>query len=378
MKILYVSHVAATGGVAQSQIELLVRARHAVSVVLLEDGPLRVRLATLGVPVAVLRPGRVLKAVGTGGLASLCSAAPHLTRAAGRHDLLYAGSAKAFMVAGLAAAAARRPILWHLHELPGPQALNTRLATALATHIICGNQAVATALHARGCRVPCTVVPIGLEPLPFLATDEGMARATRDVLGIDTGTPLLGVFGRLAPWKGQHVVIEALERLPGVHVLFVGAALFGEAGYVGKLQRLATARGVAERVHFLGFREDVPALMAAVDVVVHAAIAPRPFEPVIVEGMLSGRPVIATRAGGALEVVEAGRTGLLVAPGDAVALARAVDGLLAHPDRARRLGAAGRRHALENFSVYASRVRLEQALERASGLLRSERGRGAA
>ena len=105
------------------------------------------------------------------------------------------------------------------------------------------------------------------------------------------------------------------------------------------------------RVHFLGFREDVPTLMQAVDVVAHTSIEFEPCARVIVEGMLSERPVVATAVGGVPELVEDGVSGLLVPPGDAQALASALQRVLNDTTLAARLAAAGHARALERFTL---------------------------
>ncbi len=87
---------------------------------------------------------------------------------------------------------------------------------------------------------------------------------------------------------------------------------------------MVESEGLANRAHFLGFRDDVPALMKGVDIVAHTSIAPEPFGRVVVEGMLAGKPVIAARDGGVTEIIDDGRDGLLVPSGDANALAAAI------------------------------------------------------
>jgi glycosyltransferase involved in cell wall biosynthesis len=164
---------------------------------------------------------------------------------------------------------------------------------------------------------------------------------------------VVGVFSRLAPGKGHHVLLEALTRLPGVHALLAGSAVFGEHPYAEALRDQCKALGIEDRVHFAGFRRDIPQLMRLSQVVTHPAVEPEPFGRVIVEGMLAGRPVVATRAGGAVEIVEDGTSGVLVPPRDATALAGALRDLLADPARADALAEAGRKVALEFFSLQA-------------------------
>ena len=178
------------------------------------------------------------------------------------------------------------------------------------------------------------------------------AWAVRQSLGLGGG-PVVGVFSRLAEWKGQHVLLDALVSLPGVQALFVGDALFGEDAYAAGLRAQAQRLGVADRVCWAGFRDDVPALMKACTVVAHTSTAPEPFGRVIVEAMLAGRPVVASDEGGPREVISDGRTGRLVTPGNPDGLAAAVGDLIAHPDRARALAEAGGAVARSRFSVQA-------------------------
>jgi glycosyltransferase involved in cell wall biosynthesis len=101
----------------------------------------------------------------------------------------------------------------------------------------------------------------------------------------------------------------------------------------------------------MGFRSDVPALMTACDIVVHTSISPEPFGRVIVEGMLAERPVVATSAGGAVEIVEHQRTGHLVPPNDPTTLTKTLTSLLDQPLESERMAQRGRVRAQEVFSI---------------------------
>jgi glycosyltransferase involved in cell wall biosynthesis len=149
------------------------------------------------------------------------------------------------------------------------------------------------------------------------------------------------------------VAVDVLARLPDAHAIFVGGALFGEQDYVAEVHRRVRELGMDTRVHFLGFRRDLPRLMRAVDVVLHTAEAPEPFGRVILEGMLAARPVVAARAGGAVEIVREGITGLLIPPGDVSAFTAAVGSLLTDPARRAAFGRAGYERANRDFSLEA-------------------------
>jgi glycosyltransferase involved in cell wall biosynthesis len=274
------------------------------------------------------------------------------------------------LVAGLAGMVARRPVVWSLHDMLTAEhfsALNRRVAVTgangLVDRVLVNSRATQSAFQQSGGQVDqTTVVYNGIDAAPFEAVAPADLEALHEELDC-SGAPLLGVFGRLAPWKGQHVVLEALPDLPDAHALLVGDTLFrGDEPYEETLRRTARRLNVADRVHFLGFRDDIPRLMTFVDLVLHTSVAPEPFGRVIVEGMLAGTPVIATRAGGPVEIVQEPETGVLVPPGDPQALATAVEDLLSAPERARSMGRAAQAYARRRFSLDQMRRNVERVI----------------
>lgn len=187
--------------------------------------------------------------------------------------------------------------------------------------------------------------------------------------------PVVNV-GRLVEWKGLDIFLRAMSRIVGsdsrAHGLVVGSAPQTDAGrrYEESLRRLARNLDLEDHVTFTGFRGDVERLMAASEVVVHSATRPEPFGRVVVEAMACGRPVVSMAAGGPLEIVEDGRTGRLVAPGDPAEMADAVLDLLRDPEEARSMGERARRAAELRFGEERFARSIHELYER---VLREER-----
>ena len=299
----------------------------------LRDAGLTIRLARRGTGLAGLRrDASVLRALPV--LGTLAGLAFDLARAARGCDLVYANSQKAFLLAALPARLVGRPIIWHLHDiLDGAhfgrvqRIVQARLANLCAAKVVVPSRAAAEAfVQAGGQPRRVTIVPNGLD----LDRDPRSPAELRAELGLPAG-PLIGVFSRLAPWKGQDVVIDALAAVPDLRCIVVGSALFGEDAYAEALYARVAERGLSDRVRFLGQRADVPRLMQAVDAVVHPSVDPEPFGRTLVEAMLAGIPVIATDAGASTEILDGGAAGTLVPPRRPDRLAAALAELLADP-----------------------------------------------
>ena len=372
------------GGAELCLLDVAAHLRDRSLVALMAEGPFRARLEARGVRTVVLEEAASLQQVkresrvpGPGAVSAVFGAARAVARLARDYDVVYANSQKAFVVACVAAAFARKPVLWHLHDILDPSVfsrvnigVDVFLANYVALRVIANSQATASALVARGGgRARMNVVYNGLDPAIADAVTDAQATAMRTSLGLGTA-PVLGLFGRIAPWKGQDVAIRAMALLadrPDVHLVIVGDALFGEESYAAEMHALVAELGLSARVHFLGFRNDVPVLMRAVDVLVHTSTAPEPFGRVIAEGMLAERPVIATAGGGASEIVKAGETAWQVPPRNPAALAAAVREVLASPARAREVARAGKRDALARFTLGVTLPQTERAIEQAVG-----------
>jgi glycosyltransferase involved in cell wall biosynthesis len=201
------------------------------------------------------------------------------------------------------------------------------------------------------------IIPRGVDPDVFDPAAVGAARtaALARSWGVPEGTPLLLLPGRLTRWKGQEIVIAALARMR--HSEAVAVLAGGDRGrrrYVDGLLALAARLGVAGRLRLVGHADDMPAALALADIVISASTEPEGFGRVVIEAQAMARPVVATDHGGAAETVTHGDTGWLVRPGDAVALAAALDAVLDLPPEARAsVGARARAAVQARYTVTA-------------------------
>jgi glycosyltransferase involved in cell wall biosynthesis len=174
----------------------------------------------------------------------------------------------------------------------------------------------------------------------------------RELTGWPTGSLALVGLANLCERKGQTHAVAAMDllrrRVPEARLALVGR-LDREPEYASALQEEIRTRALVERVSLLGFREDGAALLRHADVMVHTALAD-PHPRAVLEAMVAGVPVVAFAVDGVAETVVHGETGLLVPPGDAPALADALEQLAREPDLRTRLGGAGRRRVVDYFS----------------------------
>ena len=271
-------------------------------------------------------------------------------------DLLHTHTQLAPNVLGrLAARLARVPVVSHVHIenyfRPNPLARLVHrtldnVTARLCARILVVSEGTRRAFERQGYpREKLEVVYNGVE-LPEPANGD-----LRSQLGIPADAPVVAEVARLAEVKGQRTLIDALARLPETRAVLIGDDLELDGRYRSALELYAVERGVADRVVFTGFRDDAADLAGGADVVVlPSSIEGLPV--VLLEAMARARPVVATPVGGTPELVD-DETGVLVEPGDAGALAAALDALLRDPDRRRRLGAAARRRVEERFSAEA-------------------------
>jgi glycosyltransferase involved in cell wall biosynthesis len=250
----------------------------------------------------------------------------------------------------LASRVAGVPQVVHFRDILVPPYLPLRLRRALQLFFRALPPAAAVANSEATARVApvgrdCVVIPSGITRMPAVAPPLADRRA------------VLAVLGRLERWKGQDVAIRALARLrrrtPDARLLIGGAIEVGEAAFAQELRELTEVLGISDAIEFTGFVDDPYRFFARADVAVHSSVLPEPFGQVVVEAMAVGRPVIATAAGGPLEILQRGRFGVLVPPSDPDAIADAAHRVLDTPDLYDQLAQASVRRAAD-YTIEAS------------------------
>jgi len=353
MRIL---HVITTLGVGGAEKHLLMlaggqrRRGHELHVAYLKgEGELAEEFRERGVSVE-----RLHREGAGGGLAELVASRGRLRRLAARlrPDIVHTHLLKADALGAVSAGEApvvsskhndeRALLRWPVGLVHGLLSRRVARTIALSDHV-----AAFVSEHGRVPRGRITRVYYGVDPAALQPRrDRAAVRAELDLAG---STPVLVCVGRLAPQKDHATLLAALSRLPDeVVLLVVGGDPFGDGE--ARLRRVALGLGLGARARFLGIRHDVPDLLAASDLFVLPSLW-EGLGLVFLEAMAVGLPVVASRVSAIPEVVEDGRTGWLVPPGDPGRLAETVAAALADPQERERRGRLGRQRLDGRFGL---------------------------
>lgn len=392
MTVLFFDHTARMGGGEISLFNLVThvdRSKIEPVVVLASDGELRDRLRAAGVEVHVLSLDESVTEVRKDTLSSTKAVSfaqvsqivryiwrlRGFMRARGA-EIVHANSLKADLIAAVAARLCGVPVIWHVRDriaddyLPP---LATRifrlLCRVLPNFVIVNSNATLATLEIprqkRARVIYNGVVHDGLPPEEFEEDPTLLrGRIQQGAHGALVMAPkpevndrelLIGLVGRISPWKGQDIFLraaaEVIKKFPNTRFQIIGSAMFGEEDYEREIHQICDDLELNDYVEWTGFRRDVPQLISKLDLLVHASKTGEPFGQVVVEAMMAGKPVIATAGGGIPEIVLDGQTGYLVPMNDAPAMADAIIRMLEDPTSARKMGERGRKRAGEHFAI---------------------------
>lgn len=340
--------------------ELCAKKGHEVTVVVSEDGPLVSKLKALGATIVItdlgilrrqyLNPAGMLnrlvanfKAYNI--LIKLCTSQ--------NIDLIYSNTTGVIVGVFVAAKLGIRH-LWHIHEIIEKPTLLFRILSRLINtknnQAIAVSEAVKTHWTKYVAPGKIDVLYNGVDYWLFENTESNL----RQTLNISPNTILIGMMGRVHFWKGQDYFVniagEIFKSHKNVHFLMVGDAFAGYEYLHDNINQLIEKHGLQGHVTQLPYRSDIVNIYGALDIFILPSLLPDPAPAVVTEAMAAGLPVVATRQGGAVEMMENNVSGLLIPINDAAAAAAIIEPLLMNETFRKDMGAKAKKRMQEKFS----------------------------
>ncbi len=373
VRVLFVDHTSKLSGAEIALYNLIVtldNTKYLPIVVLFTDGDFAEKLRSAGVEVHILSVQNNIvntrkEKIGLrsltrwSDLSAFLSTTRDLSRLISKlnPDIVHTNSLKSDVIGGFASKIARKRLVWHIHDNITPEYLPKFavaaikvLARLLPNVVIANSHATLSTLNLPSSKASDVIYcGVHIEPLP---PERGWHSPIR-----------IGIVGRIARWKGQHVFLEAASRVharfPDTEFVIIGSSLFGEESYQEELNEIAARNGMYSYLKYEGFRTDISTAISELDILVHASILPEPFGQVIVEGLAGGKPVVATAGGGVLEIITNGETGYLVPMNDIDAMVSSICDILEFPEKSKNMATRGRVMVTERFDLAVTARALE-------------------
>jgi len=270
-----------------------------------------------------------------------------------RIDLIHTDSTTETFYAGIAARMMRVPVVWHI-RVSEEEWFIDRILAILSTKLIL----VAKALNERFAwlkdRKKMVVIynGIDLEAFDNFPTTSSIKRE----FNIAEDTVLIGCIGRIEKRKGQEYLISAMRDIDNAKLILVGRS---EAEYLQKITMLCNKFDIADRVKYIGYRNDIPSVLKAIDIFVFPTVSGEGFSRIILEAMAARKPVVATDNAGNPEAVAHGSTGYIVPTRDALTMAAKIHELRIDKRRRTAMGVAGRKRVEELFTIEKNVERIQ-------------------
>lgn len=368
--MLYYDH---SGEVSGGQISLLLLMQHMTGIELIlaaPEGHLLERARRSGIRTIAVRSHRARMTANpfllSRGVLGTWSAGRELRQVIQREspDVVHANSIRAGLIAAVAVRGTGARLVWHVRDALSDNVVGRmirKVAASRADHVIAISKAIQNQFSTSPVLQRKTSVVYNA--VDVVAEAHASVRAE---LGVPEARFVVAVVGQITPWKRHHDAIAAFSRHirdnPDSELWIVGEPKFRQENlaYDAHLRRQVATLGLADRVRFLGFREDVTRVMADIDVLLVPS-ENEPFGRVIIEAMSVGKPVIGTRGGGIPEIIIEAETGCLVEIGDVQRMAELLTSMQMNRALRHRLGLCGKRRVTEHFS-------LRRQIEQVSGI----------
>lgn len=373
MSTLFIHGSADLYGSAKILLQILkvcVREKEDVVVILPHHGTLVKELEDLGIEVRIVNVGVLRRRYFTpwgilGRLVLWFLATYKIIRIVKRHAVstIYINSANVILgpilklFTGL-------PLIWHLHEIvESPSILRIFLVKLIEK----SNQVIAVSAATRNfwmrhsTKLDIQLLHNGIPTSDFIHAVSLNDSEFPFTLKNTHNAILIFMIGRVQPWKGQayflNIMKSFLEGMKAselnVYAIMAGDAYPGYEYYVDELKQSIVDNELADKVFYIGYRRDIPAILKSIDLLVLPSLLPDPLPTVVLEAMASGKPVLATLQGGALEMIVEGETGIFVPLDDYKVAAESLKSLVLDTEKMRMMGEKGSQRVIECFSLEA-------------------------
>ncbi|EPY7440083.1 glycosyltransferase family 4 protein [Klebsiella quasipneumoniae] len=358
-KILFVNHTAKLGGAELSLLDIVQDHKKNSAVLLFSNGEYEEILNEKGIKCIIEDLDPILLDIKKDsgirliikGVFGLLKKLTTIKKILNEYDIIYSNTLKSFVICSLVSIINRKKIVLHLRDaLTNEHFSKSSIKLIIFISSISNARVIANSNYTKKCFVEhggnskkCEVIWNGIDPDGWTKSVSKSIRNT-NVINILS-------LGRISPWKGQHLVLEAIKNIPYAHLRIVGSANFGEHDYYDSLIKFVKDNKLENRVTFYPFSLNVAEHFEWSNVFVHSSTAPEPFGRVIVEAMLCDRIVIATDAGGAKEIINSSEVGILVPVNDAEAITSAINNIYFNSSKYENISSNGKVRASTVFNT---------------------------
>ncbi len=364
MNILFfhnTSDLYGAGRILLNVTENLNRNHHRPIVIVSEDGPLVAELEKRQIEVRIIRLGILRrKYFSVPGILNRI----RVMKAAWKNlnqliddekiDLIFSNTTGVLISAFLAKKRGL-PHIWHVHEIITKPAMFTRaigyVLKKYSDHVVVVSDAVKDHWKKHVGRRELTRIYNGIDLAPFDDQTAGL----RSELNLPENATLIGMIGRVNKTKGQRYLLQiakrTIDQYPDTRFILVGDAYPGNEYLVDELNEEIARSGLSKHVINLGYRSDIINIMNSLDIFILPSVRPDSFPTVILEAMAASKPVVATRQGGAVEMIEDTKSGILIPLDDAAAAAARIAPLIADPEQQKIMGQQGHERLKTLFSI---------------------------
>jgi glycosyltransferase involved in cell wall biosynthesis len=271
-------------------------------------------------------------------------------------DLVHSNTL-AVIPGALGANKAKVPHIWHVHEIiVRPKIIGnllSKIAFRYSERVVAVSNAVRNHLKQEKNAHKSTVIYNGVDSELF---NETIAKKpSSGIKEVDDGSLIFGMIGRVNSWKGQSYLLSVAEivfkNVPNSHCLFVGGVFENDNQHLDHLLDSIKSKGLQDKVTVIDFQKNPENVHKYFDVFVLPSTEPDPLPTVVLEAMATGVPVVANAHGGALEMVENGKTGYLIEVGNKEKMAEKITSLLINNEERKQFGKASRKRLVEHFSL---------------------------